>query len=85
MRIDKVVPERIYSVVAHSTVDKDLLFVGDKAGHIGVWDVFGEEDGGDDDDDDEKPTKRTRWSLKAHGRSSISALNLSPTDGHSVR
>lgn len=35
----KVVPERVYSLVVHPSVTKELVFVGDKTGFIGLWDA----------------------------------------------
>lgn len=35
----RVVPERIYSLAVHPQLDKDLVFVGDKVGHMGLWDA----------------------------------------------
>ncbi|GAA5896765.1 hypothetical protein JCM5296_002996 [Sporobolomyces johnsonii] len=35
----KVVPDRIYSLCVHPDPTKDLVFAGDKTGHIGVWDA----------------------------------------------
>nr|XP_054757694.1 WD repeat-containing protein 76-like [Lytechinus pictus] len=37
--VAKVVPERIFSVVVHPSVDKTIVAAGDKWGKIGLWDV----------------------------------------------
>ncbi|GAA5983166.1 hypothetical protein JCM5350_007905 [Sporobolomyces pararoseus] len=37
--IVKVCPERIYSLVVHPDVQKDLVFAGDKYGNIALWDA----------------------------------------------
>lgn len=34
----KVVPNRVYSLAVHPSMEKDIVFVGDKKGCIGVWD-----------------------------------------------
>lgn len=63
----KVTPERIYSLGFHPTVDKALVFAGDKLGNLGIFDGSqtasqtkaeqikseeeDEEEGGDDDPD----------------------------------
>ncbi|GAA6059395.1 hypothetical protein JCM10212_003627 [Sporobolomyces blumeae] len=39
--IVKIVPERIYSLCVHPDKTKDLVFAGDKYGHIGLWDATG--------------------------------------------
>ncbi|GAA5989135.1 hypothetical protein JCM10908_001175 [Rhodotorula pacifica] len=36
--IVKVIPERIYSMVVHPDPTRDLVFAGDKAGYISLWD-----------------------------------------------
>ncbi|GAA5970067.1 hypothetical protein JCM11641_000252 [Rhodosporidiobolus odoratus] len=36
--IVKVIPDRIYSMVVHPDTQRDLVFTGDKTGHISIWD-----------------------------------------------
>ncbi|GAA5908422.1 hypothetical protein JCM6882_007932 [Rhodosporidiobolus microsporus] len=36
--IVKVIPERIYSMTVHPDPQRDLVFVGDKTGHLSLWD-----------------------------------------------
>ncbi|GJN88393.1 hypothetical protein Rhopal_001359-T1 [Rhodotorula paludigena] len=36
--IVKVIPERIYSMAVHPDPQRDLVFVGDKHGHMALWD-----------------------------------------------
>ncbi|GAA5931603.1 Cmr1p [Sporobolomyces koalae] len=68
--IVRVVPERIYSLAVHPDTTKDLVFAGDKIGHVGLWDatnagkipepstsirgVKKEEEGAADEDDGEE-------------------------------
>ncbi|KDE06652.1 hypothetical protein MVLG_03003 [Microbotryum lychnidis-dioicae p1A1 Lamole] len=35
----KIIPDRIYSMVVHPDQTRDLVFAGDKKGHIGLWDA----------------------------------------------
>ncbi len=35
--IDKVVPDRIFSLAVHPTAEKLLVAVGDKWGRLGLW------------------------------------------------
>ncbi|XP_031568169.1 WD repeat-containing protein 76-like [Actinia tenebrosa] len=37
--VAKVVPQRVYSIQFHSIQSKALLFVGDKLGRLGIWDI----------------------------------------------
>ncbi|XP_071956594.1 WD repeat-containing protein 76-like [Antedon mediterranea] len=43
-KVAKVVPNRICSVIAHPSSSKLLVGVGDKWGHVGLWDVDSKED-----------------------------------------
>lgn len=49
----KVTPKRLYTAAWHPSVQRELLFTGDKEGHIGVWEPFAKKahaGGGDDDE-----------------------------------
>ncbi|KAG1668058.1 WD repeat-containing protein 76 [Nymphon striatum] len=37
--VAKVVPSRIFSIEVHPSINKLLVFAGDKTGHLGIWDV----------------------------------------------
>ena len=60
--VAKVTPERIYGMACHPSPDRVIVCAGDKAGHLGVWNVdrYRRADGGgggsattsSDDDDD---------------------------------
>ncbi|KAG0147965.1 hypothetical protein CROQUDRAFT_655560 [Cronartium quercuum f. sp. fusiforme G11] len=71
--MNKACPNRIYCTTFHPTVDKHLLFVGDKLGGVGVWDALadtskseeGAEDGDvkkatDKNDSQRKPVKKEK-------------------------
>lgn len=47
--VAKVTPERIYSVACHPSASRLLVCAGDKAGHLGVWNVDGESENATDD------------------------------------
>ncbi|GAA5871648.1 hypothetical protein JCM8547_007108 [Rhodosporidiobolus lusitaniae] len=36
--IVKTIPDRIYSLAIHPSTDRDLVFAGDKTGHLSLWD-----------------------------------------------
>lgn len=35
--IKRITPDRVYSLAVHPTTDKDLVFVGDRKGWLGIW------------------------------------------------
>lgn len=90
--ITKVVSERVYSLVVHPSTTKDLVFVGDKIGNVGLWDA-GEAGlpGGKGKQKAIKSseTSETRmgmtWSWLAHGKNSVSCLKIAPVRPTSVR
>lgn len=90
--ITKVVPERVYSLVVHPSTSKDLVFVGDKIGNIGLWDST--EAGLPMGKGKEKAIKSSgapevrmgmTWSWQAHGKNSVSCLKIEPSQSTSVR
>lgn len=69
----KVTPERIYSMVVHPTPTKTLVFAGDKAGMLGIWDAPSVED--------DSPGGGDVWHVQAHARNSIPSLKIDPSGG----
>ncbi|KAI0810927.1 WD40-repeat-containing domain protein [Irpex lacteus] len=91
----KVTKERVYCAAYHPEVTKDLIFLGDKNGSLGIWDARAQADVPDDDvDDTATPARSTddgegkHWRMQLHwpatASSSISAIKFDPTDSHSV-
>ncbi|GAK61973.1 WD40 repeat-like protein [Moesziomyces antarcticus] len=89
----KVTPRRIYSMAYHPAIDKDLIFVGDKEGAIGVWDAapvassstngVKTEDDEDAAEDDTFP-EGTAWTLQVHGRSPVTCIKFDPVNHNSA-
>lgn len=93
----KTTPDRIYSLAVHPSTSKDLVFAGDKTGHIGLWDAteagssvrnggIGNEGG--EDEDEEGAVERSAgrmWYWEAHQRNAVSGLKFAPNDAGSVR
>jgi WD repeat-containing protein 76 len=86
----KITPERIYALGFHPTVDKPLIFAGDKMGNLGIFDAsqtsesikrelikFEKQDDDDDDDDDEDDPEPNITSFHLHTRT-ISSFQFSP-------
>ncbi|KAI9658688.1 MAG: hypothetical protein M1821_002248 [Bathelium mastoideum] len=81
----KITPERIYSLGFHPTVDKPLVFAGDKLGNLGLFDgsqnlpqVKQEDNEDEEEDEDAEPEITT---FKTHTRT-ISAMHFSPTESN---
>lgn len=90
----KITPERIYAMGFHPTVDKPLVFAGDKLGNLGCFDAsqappaaikteYDEDEDEDDADADEARTTPTITALKLHTRT-ISAIHSTPSQPESV-
>lgn len=92
----KITPERIYALGFHPTVDKPLIFAGDKMGNLGIFDasqtsssapikreqVKSEDQDQDDDDDDDNDSEPSITSFHLHSRT-ISSFQFSPlNDSH---
>lgn len=88
----KVTPKRVYSMAYHPATDKDLVFVGDKEGSIGVWDaaptasssVVKKEDDDEEGQDDEAFPEGKSWTLQVHGRSPVTCIKFDPVSYNSV-
>ncbi|SNX84074.1 probable WD repeat-containing protein UM00675 [Melanopsichium pennsylvanicum] len=91
----KVTPKRVYSMAYHPSVDKDLVFVGDKEGAIGVWDArptSSDSSGGvkkEEPQDQEQVSEEsfpegTAWTLQVHSRSPVTCLKLDPVSHNSL-
>lgn len=83
----KITPERIYALGFHPTVDKPLIFAGDKMGNLGIFDASQKtstsnssnhnhikSENQDDEDDDPEPNIT---SFHLHSRT-ISSFQFSP-------
>lgn len=85
----KITPERIYAMGFHPTVDKPLVFAGDKLGNLGCFDgsqkapapIKTEDD--EDDEDEEVDTKPNITTLKLHTRT-ISAIHFTPSQPEAI-
>ncbi|KAL5635734.1 hypothetical protein ACGC1H_004519 [Rhizoctonia solani] len=85
----KVCKERVYSAAYHPITTKDVIFFGDKAGTIGIWDARATPDDHEDDGGQQPSAEDGRyWSLQPHwpktSKSSISSIRINPRDAHSI-
>ncbi|SPO21287.1 probable WD repeat-containing protein UM00675 [Ustilago trichophora] len=95
----KVTPKRVYSMAYHPATDKDLVFVGDKEGSIGVWDAAPssgnsgsssavkkevDDDQEDQNDDEDAFPQGKAWTLQVHGRSPVTCIKFDPVNHNSV-
>ena len=86
----KVTQDRVYSMAYHPEVTKDLIFVGDKHGQLGIWDALAPAADDDNDNEDSDNAEGGRyWRLQPHwpktAKSSISCVKFDPTDPQIVR
>ncbi|KAJ1030027.1 hypothetical protein NDA16_000940 [Ustilago loliicola] len=94
----KVTPKRVYSMAYHPATDKNLVFVGDKEGSIGVWDAAPsssangsngikkqvDNDEEEAQDQEEAFPQGTAWTLQVHGRSPVTCIKFDPVNHNSV-
>ncbi|KAF9535303.1 WD40-repeat-containing domain protein [Crepidotus variabilis] len=86
----KVVQDRIYCSAYHPELTKDLLFFGDKAGMLGIWDARAPQDENEVDGDITPQSREggKYWRLQVHwpatSKSSISCVKVDPIDSHNV-
>ena len=52
LSVRKVTPKRIYTSVFHPSATRELIFTGDKEGHVSVWDPWAAKEISNDDDED---------------------------------
>lgn len=93
--IVKVVPDKVYSMVVHPSMEKDLVFIGDKWGVVGLWDATDASYLGTEEDkaatkirgseDGEEDTRGKFWTWKAHEHATTSVLKLDPVNSSNVR
>ncbi|WVR00348.1 hypothetical protein IAU59_007491 [Kwoniella sp. CBS 9459] len=87
----KVTSERVFSMIVHPERTKNLVFVGDKYGQLGVWDALGppmetvksEDDtsGVKTEEDGEQDQEGRVWRVQAHARNSITCMKVDPVNG----
>jgi hypothetical protein len=78
--VDKAAQRRVYSMLMHPSADKDLIFVGDKEGNIGVWDPLAS----NDEEDKDAMASGYSWSLQVHGKAPITCLRFDPVSADSL-
>lgn len=85
-RTEKVTPSRVYSIAVHPTVDKELVFVGDKIGVLGICDCsvpMSEEEAETGEGSSSTYTIDAHPGSKA-SKNSISCIKVSPQDPYTV-
>lgn len=92
LAVKKVTPKRIYTAAFHPSADKDIIFTGDKEGHVSVWEPFAarQTSAEDDDEEDDEAGAVTgddgvSWNLRLpHDSSPISCLKVPLLDPSSL-
>lgn len=75
----KATPDRVYSMAVHPSVVKELVFVGDKNGRLGICDMTDP-----DHEDEEEEDHKDAFAIQAHAKGAISGLRLAPHEPHTV-
>lgn len=70
----RVSQKRIYSMLYHPTLEKDLVFTGDQAGNLGVWNALADEN---ESQGSEDIPAGSAFSLRMHG-AAIGCLRMDP-------
>lgn len=86
--VKKITPDRVYSLAVHPTTDKDLVFVGDRKGWLGIWNASADDPSNAADDEDEENNEKDQLDRNAfvqrvyndHG--TISCTKLDPIKAH---
>ncbi|CAO1632785.1 unnamed protein product [Parajaminaea phylloscopi] len=96
LAVKKVTPKRIYTAAFHPSVDKDMIFTGDKEGNVGMWlPLAPRASSGDDEDDDDQVTAIEANGLTGddgysenlrlpHDSSPVSCLKVPPSESHKL-
>lgn len=73
---ERVAQKRIYSMLYHPTLDKDLIFTGDQEGILGIWDALAPSH--NEDTEDTSFPSGSSFTLQLHARSAIGCLRMDP-------
>ena len=82
--VKRVTPDRIYSLAVHPTTDKDLVFIGDRKGWLGIWNATADEQEElKDEEDEEDEYDRNAFVHRVYNdHGTISCLRLDPLKAH---
>lgn len=82
--IKRVTPDRIYSLAVHPVVDKDLVFIGDRKGWLGMWNASIDEEEAlkNEDDEDDEYDRHAFVHRVYNDHGTISCLRLDPHKAH---
>lgn len=72
----RVAQKRIYSMLYHPSLDKELVFTGDQEGVLGVWDCLAP--AASDDEEEGAMPSGSSFALRLHARSAIGCLRMDP-------
>ena len=83
--VKKITPDRVYSLAVHPTTDKDLVFVGDRKGWLGIWNASADaaEEELKKEEDEEDPLDRHAFAQRVyHDHGTIACMKFDPIDAH---
>lgn len=83
--VKRITPDRLYSAALHPTEQKDLVFVGDRKGWLGIWDASADASGEalKTEDDEEDEYDRNAFVQRVfHDHGTIARLQFDPVKAH---
>jgi hypothetical protein len=82
--VKKITPDRVYSLAVHPTTDKDLVFVGDRKGWLGIWNASADaQDDIEEEEDEENELDRNAFAQRVYNdHGTISCLRFDPLKAH---
>lgn len=83
--VKKITPDRVYSLAVHPTTEKDLVFVGDRKGWMGIWNASA--DAADEalkkEEDEEDELDRHAFAQRVyHDHGTIACMKFDPHKAH---
>jgi hypothetical protein len=81
--VKKITPDRVYSLAVHPTTDKDLVFVGDRKGWLGIWNASADaEEIGKEEDETDQLDRHAFAQRVYNDHGTISCLRFDPIKAH---
>ena len=83
--VKRITPDRIYSAALHPVAHKDLVFVGDRKGWLGIWDASTDASGEalqTEDDEEDEYDRHAFVQRVFHDHGTIARMLFDPIKAH---
>lgn len=83
--VKRITPDRIYSAALHPIENKDLVFVGDRKGWLGIWDASTDASGEalqTEDDEEDEYDRHAFVQRVFHDHGTIARMQFDPVKAH---